>query len=244
MLSVHWCRIYELEKRMITPNKLMFPSFQTLHWYAAKGLTASVESTHKLESKLLCAVTSLFSVEYFDVRVYLSALSFCFSIVHVRIGILSRRKPVPKHLAEALPAILAMLKSWTADKKLLKANKQNIPDVIDYRELISALSRRCADIKSQQVDSDNDEPSPADAVTVTVTRTQPQPQHSKSSKKSKAKPASDDVPSADPSDSAAAARKRKRTGNVHMYLYCVFFLLLSVREFHFKFNSHGIVSFR
>lgn len=227
---------------MITPNKLMFPSFQTLHWYAAKGLTASVESTHKLESKLLCAVTSLFSVEYFDVRVYLSALSFCFSIVHVRIGILSRRKPVPKHLAEALPAILAMLKSWTADKKLLKANKQNIPDVIDYRELISALSRRCADIKSQQVDSDNDEPSPADDVT--VTRTQPQPQHSKSSKKSKAKPASDDVPSADPSDSAAAARKRKRTGNVHMYLYCVFFLLLSVREFHFKFNSHGIVSFR
>ena len=29
------CRVYELERRVKTQDKFMFPYFETLHWYAA-----------------------------------------------------------------------------------------------------------------------------------------------------------------------------------------------------------------
>lgn len=32
---MHVCRVYELEKRVKTQDKFMFPYFETLHWYAA-----------------------------------------------------------------------------------------------------------------------------------------------------------------------------------------------------------------
>ena len=42
-----WClclfRIYEIEKAVDTPEKFMFPNFETVHWYAAKNIYDTIQ---------------------------------------------------------------------------------------------------------------------------------------------------------------------------------------------------------
>ena len=35
---MHFCRVYEIEKRIKTPEKYLFPNYETVHWYAAKHI--------------------------------------------------------------------------------------------------------------------------------------------------------------------------------------------------------------
>ena len=42
-----FCRVYELEKRVKTPEKYLFPNFETLHWYAAKHILDEIKGKVK-----------------------------------------------------------------------------------------------------------------------------------------------------------------------------------------------------
>lgn len=46
-LCVFFNRIYEIEKRLNTPEKYRFPAFETLHWYAARYFTAKLKVLNK-----------------------------------------------------------------------------------------------------------------------------------------------------------------------------------------------------
>lgn len=37
------CRVYDIEKRIKTPSKYLFPSFETTHWYAAKHVLDTIK---------------------------------------------------------------------------------------------------------------------------------------------------------------------------------------------------------
>jgi hypothetical protein len=43
MLSIHYCRVSELEERLQTAEKHRFPSFIPMHWGAARNITAEVD---------------------------------------------------------------------------------------------------------------------------------------------------------------------------------------------------------
>ena len=36
------CRVYEIERRVKTEDKYLFPCYETLHWYAAKAIAETV----------------------------------------------------------------------------------------------------------------------------------------------------------------------------------------------------------
>ena len=47
---MRWClclfRIYEIEKAVDTPEKFMFPNFETVHWYAAKNIYDTIQGSY------------------------------------------------------------------------------------------------------------------------------------------------------------------------------------------------------
>ncbi len=38
------CRVYDIEKRLQTPTKYLFPSFEATHWFAAEGLIQNLQT--------------------------------------------------------------------------------------------------------------------------------------------------------------------------------------------------------
>lgn len=45
------CRVYDIEKRIKTPSKYLFPSFETTHWYAAKHVLDTIKGQSTRYSK-------------------------------------------------------------------------------------------------------------------------------------------------------------------------------------------------
>jgi len=44
-LSCVLCRVYELERRVRTPDKYMFPYYEPLHWYMAEYILLYLRGT-------------------------------------------------------------------------------------------------------------------------------------------------------------------------------------------------------
>ena len=51
------CRVHEIEKRVKTPEKYLFPNYETVHWYAAKHIYDVIKG----EGRLLAYFTLLCS---------------------------------------------------------------------------------------------------------------------------------------------------------------------------------------
>ena len=45
----HHFRVYEIERTVKTPDKYLFPNFETVHWYAAKHFLDHLSGKNQLE---------------------------------------------------------------------------------------------------------------------------------------------------------------------------------------------------
>ena len=92
----HTCRVYEIEKRVETSDKYMFPNFEILHWYAAKHIQDHLKGTcrysnyatmvtHPLEAlcydSLFCGFKvhdcSLFTLNYLGIAMVMHVRDIC-----------------------------------------------------------------------------------------------------------------------------------------------------------------------
>ncbi len=57
-----FCRVYEIERRVKTEDKYLFPCYETLHWYAAKAIAETVTGMFIKSLKLVSNYFSQSSV--------------------------------------------------------------------------------------------------------------------------------------------------------------------------------------
>jgi lysine-specific demethylase PHF8 len=60
-LSFFFFRIYEIEKKIHTPEKFRFPAFETTNWYAARSIANDLKEMNNMGFK--CPLTLLIGVK-------------------------------------------------------------------------------------------------------------------------------------------------------------------------------------
>lgn len=50
-MFIYFYRIYELERKMKTPQKFQYPGFETINWFAAKRLLKDLKELNREDKK-------------------------------------------------------------------------------------------------------------------------------------------------------------------------------------------------